>query len=79
MTAIDFLLTLLIFVLGSLISAVVLAFLGFFTIKRMISKGMESEEVKQFKEALDSLGKELGRLKDQFDKLFNKGSGSYVA
>lgn len=71
MTAIDFLLTLLIFVLGSLISAVVLAFLGFFTIKRMISRGMESEEVKQFKEALDSLVKELERLKDRFDRFFN--------
>jgi len=78
LTPMDFLLNLLLLVLGSLISAMLLAVLGFFTIKRLVGKAMDSKEVRDLKEALDTVAKELGRLKEQFDKLFNTKGGDYI-
>jgi len=66
LTPIDFFLQYLLLTLASVTSAIILAILGFFTIKRMISKAMGSKEVQDLKDALDNLRKELEKLKDQF-------------
>lgn len=79
MTPIDFLLNLLVFILGTTISLLISAFLGFLFLKRLIGKAMESKEIKEFKAGLDAVTRELERLKDRFDKLLNSGSGGYVA
>lgn len=78
MSLIDFLLQLLVMVLGSVISAIILALLGFFTIKRMISRAMDSKEVKEFTAGFEALKAELEKLKDEITKLFEGNPKGYV-
>ena len=71
MSPLDFFLTVLAMVLASVISAVILALLGFVTVKHLINKGMESEAVQRFQKAFDDVVKALEELYAKIEKLFN--------
>lgn len=74
MTPIDFVLTVLAMIIAGVVSTIIIGFLGFFTIKRMINKAMESEEIKEFKHAFEALKSEIESFKERVEKLFNADS-----
>lgn len=69
MTWIDFLLQYLALVLASITASVILAFLGYFTIKHMIDKAMQSKEVQEFRKTIDSVKVQIEKLKKRIEKL----------
>lgn len=69
MTLIDFLLQYLALVLASITASVILAFLGFFTIKHMIDKAMQSKEVRAFRKTIDAVKVQIEKLKKEGEKI----------
>ena len=64
----DFILRYLSLVLASLTSSILIAVLGWITVKHMVSKAMQSKEVKELRECFDALKKEIERLKITIEK-----------
>lgn len=71
MTWIDFLLQYLALVLASLTVFGISLCLGYYTMKHLINKAMQSKEVQEFKKTIDAVKVEIEKLKKQFQAMIS--------